>query len=154
MINSDFRMQGVKHLIQCHCVLPQFKNHENPTFHKFVVFSVIDDSDTVQPKFAQCNNCGVVHKVVDICKSELTTKEESRSLSSIDDIKFSIPKELSSILESYQCDTATWEYAEWVYLTKAPDQYLILTKEEDDEGELHGKRLLFVENNRYRIEVF
>jgi hypothetical protein len=147
-------MQGIKHLIQCHCVLPQFKNQETPTFHRFVVFSIIDDSDTVQPKFAKCNNCGVIHKIVDICKSELTTKEESRSLPNIEDIKFSISKELANVLESYQCDIATWELAEWIYLTKSWDQQIILTKEKDDEGEIHGKRLFFLENERFRIEAF
>lgn len=147
-------MQGVKHLIQCHCVLPQFKNSKEPVFHKFVVFSLIDDSDTVQPKFAQCNNCGVIHKVVDICKSELTSREDSVSISKIEDIKFSLSNELTRVLDSYQCDLATWEQAEWIYLNKLWDQWIILTREEDDAGELHGKRLLFTEDGRFRIEAF
>ena len=147
-------MQGVKHLIQCHCVLPQFKNRENPVFHKFVVFSVIDDSDTVQPKFAQCNNCGIIHKVTDLCKSELTSKEESKSLPNIQDIKFSLPKDLVGILESYQCDLATWEQAEWICLTKMCDQWIVLAKEEGDDGDIHGKRLIFQEDGRFRIEAF
>jgi len=146
-------MQGIKHLIQCHCVLPQFKNAVNPTFHKFVVFSIIDESDTVQPKIAQCNNCGVIHKVTDICKSELTTKEESMSLPSIKDIKFSLSSELSSVLESYHCDLATWEQAEWIYLNKLWDQWIILTREETDD-EIHGKRLLFTSEGKFRIEAF
>ena len=147
-------MQGVKHLIQCHCILPQFKNAEDPTFHKFVVFSVIDDSDTVQPKFAQCNNCGVIHKVTDICISELTTREESKSLPSTSDIKLSIPQDLSQILESYQCDIATWEQAEWIYLTKSWDQWLSLVREYDEDSELRGKRLIFLQDGRFRIEAF
>ncbi len=147
-------MQGIKHLIQCHCVLPQFKNSADPAFHKFVVFSVIDDSDTVQPKFAQCNNCGIVHKVTDVCRSELTSKEEAKSIPNISDIKFSITQDLAKVLESYQCDIATWEQAEWIYLTKAWDQWIILSREEDELGDLHGKRLIFVENERFRIEAF
>lgn len=147
-------MQGVKHLIQCHCVLPQFKNSKEPVFHKFVVFSLIDDSDTVQPKFAQCNNCGVIHKIVDICKSELTSREDSVSISKIEDIKFSLSDELSRVLESYQCDLATWEQAEWIYLSRLWDQWITLTREEDEAGELHGKRLLFTEDGRFRIEAF
>lgn len=147
-------MQGVKHLIQCHCILPQFKDAAEPTFHKFIVFSVIDDSDTVQPKFAQCNNCGVLHKVIDICKSELTTREDSKSLPSIDDIKFSISAELSRVLETYQCDIATWEQAEWIYLTKSWDQWIVLARDEDESGDIHGKRLIFVEDGRFRIEAF
>jgi len=147
-------MQGLKHLIQCHCILPQFKNSDNPVFHKFAVFSVVDDADVVQLKFAQCNNCGVIHKITDICRSELTTKEDSKSLPNVEDIKFSLSKELAGVLESYQCDIATWEFAEWIYLGKRWDQWIILSKEEDDAGDVHGKRLIFVENDRFRIEAF
>jgi hypothetical protein len=147
-------VQGIKHLVQCHCILPQFKDAVDPTFHKFVVFSIIDDSDTVQPKLAQCNNCGVIHKITDICTSELMSKDESKSISNIEDIKLSLPSELIRVLESYQCDLATWEQAEWIYLSKAWDQWITLTREHDDEYELHGKRLIFLENGRFRIEAF
>jgi len=147
-------VQGIKHLIQCHCVLPQFKDRSDPVFHKFTVFSIIDESDTVQPKFSQCNNCGVVHRVVDICKSELTSKEESKSIPNIDDIKFSLSPDLSRVLESYQCDLATWEQAEWIFLNKVWDQWIVLSRDEDDQGELHGKRLIFSEDGRFRIEAF
>ena len=73
----DFK--GTKHLIQCHCLLPQYRNKPDPVFHKFPVFSVIDESDTVILKYAECNNCGAAHKVYDICKSEiLTGRDEAR----------------------------------------------------------------------------
>jgi hypothetical protein len=146
---------GVKHLIQCHCILPQFKESRDPIFHKFAVFSILDeDSDTVQPKFAQCNNCGIVHKVVDVCKSELTTKEESKTLPSIIDIRLSLPKSLSEVLDSYQCDVSTWEHAEWIYLNKIWDSWITLAREEDEDGDLHGKRLIFLGDERFKIEAF
>jgi len=147
-------VQGVKHLIQCHCILPQFKNSSEPVFHKFTVFSVIDDSDTVQPKFAQCNNCGILHKITDVCRSELTSREDAKSLPSIEDIKFSIPADLTRVLETYQCDIATWEQAEWIYLTKAWDQWITLARDEDESGDTHGKRLIFTDDGRFRIEAF
>lgn len=151
---SGNQLQGVKHLIQCHCILPQFKGAADPVFHKFVVFSVIDDSDTVQPKFAQCNNCGIVHKITDVCKSELTNKEDAKFLPNIDDIKFSIPSDLSRLLESYNSDIATWEQAEWIYLTKSWDQWITLARDESDDGEIHGKRLIFTSDGKFRIEAF
>ena len=64
-------MTGVLHLIECHCCLPQYKNSKKPVYHKFKVFSILDDGDTVISKHSQCNNCGVVHHVIDICKSEI-----------------------------------------------------------------------------------
>lgn len=148
-------LSGIKHLIQCHCILPQFKESRDPVFHKFTVFSILDEeSDTVQPKFAQCNNCGIIHKVVDVCRSELTTKEESKTLPSIVDIRLSLPKSLSEVLDSYQSDISTWEHAEWIYLSKMWDSWIILTKEEDDDGDLHGKRLIFLGEERFKIEAF
>ena len=148
-------LSGIKHLIQCHCILPQFKESRDPVFHKFAVFSIIDEeSDTVQPKFAQCNYCGIVHKVIDICRSELTTKEESKTLPNIVDIRLSLPKSLIEVLESYQCDISTWEHAEWIYLSKIWDSWIVLTREEDDDGEFHGKRLIFLGEERFKIEAF
>ena len=84
-------MFGLKHLIQCHCILPQYKNRKEPVFHKFPVFSIIDNSDTVIVKYAECNNCGAAHKVYDICKSEiLTGRDEVRSQLTREDFKFSL----------------------------------------------------------------
>lgn len=147
-------MQGVKHLIQCHCILPQFKNSADPVFHKFVAFSIIDESDTVQPKFAQCNNCGVIHKVVDICRSELTSKEDAKALPNIEDIKFSLSPDLVRVLETYQSDIATWEQAEWIYLTKSWSQWITLARDEGEDGDVHGKRLIFLDDGKFRIEAF
>jgi hypothetical protein len=62
--------KGVKHLVRCRCILPQFKDKPNPPAHQFAVFSVLDDQDVLKVGFAQCNNCGIVHKVTDICLSE------------------------------------------------------------------------------------
>ena len=62
---------GQKHLIKCRCVLPQFKKLDNPPVHKFVVFSALNEEGNVVTKYAQCNNCGVIHKVTDLCTSEI-----------------------------------------------------------------------------------
>ena len=81
-------MRGVKHLIQCHCMLPQFRNMKEPIFHKFPVFSVIDNSDITIEKFSICNNCAALHKVVDICKSEIVIGADDRNVArTIEDVK-------------------------------------------------------------------
>ena len=147
-------MYGIKHLIQCHCILPQYRKAEEPVFHKFVVFSIVDDSDTCVPKYVQCNNCGVVHKVIDLCKSELMTgKEELRSVTTIDEIRLTLPKDISSILDSYDIDLPTWENTQFIYLEKKWGHSVILTKDELD-GEVQGKLLLFKDDGKYQIESF
>ena len=46
----------IKHLIECQCVLNIFKNKTRPVFHKFKVFSQIDENDSIKEKYVICNN--------------------------------------------------------------------------------------------------
>lgn len=106
--------EGIKHLISCHCVLPQYRNANPPIFHKFVVFSLVED-DQVKEKIVQCNNCGVLHLVNDHCKSEiLSGKESSSSVRTIEDVELSLPERLAAYLKSQNVDIATWENVEWL----------------------------------------
>jgi len=145
---------GLKHLLQCHCILPQYRNSQNPVFHKFVVFSIIDDSGTLVPKFCQCNNCGVIHKIIDICKSEIIPgKDESRLITHLDDIKIMLPQDLASILENYDCDLPTYENAKFILDEKAWGEKLILLKESVGD-EIAGKVLMFNGPKDWRLETF
>ena len=88
-------MQGYKHQIECSCILPQFMGRPDPPFHRFSVFTVIDDNDNAIPKLAQCNNCGVIHQVTDVYKSKIVVgKETSGTIVTIDEIRLSLPKDL------------------------------------------------------------
>ena len=146
--------EGVKHLIECHCILPQYRNKKERKFHKFIVFSIVDDSNTVIPKFSQCNNCGVVHKVYDLCKSEIMTgKEEIKAVTSIDDIKLLIPSSISNVLENYQVDLPTWEHAKWILDNKKWGSFIVLEKE-TIKDEIQGKMLLINDKDNLSIETF
>ena len=95
--------------MQCHCILPQFKRAPEPIFHKFVVFSVIDDEDEVVPKLVICNNCGVVHKVTDICKTEIAVGNDSmRSVMTKEQIGQSLHPNIAGLLDAHECDIAVW----------------------------------------------
>ena len=147
-------MNGIKHLIECHCVLPLYRNRDNPVYHKFIVFSVIDDSDTVVPKYSQCNNCGVIHKVIDLCRSEvLAGRDELRSVISIDDLRVMIPEDIVRVLDSYTCDLATWENVLFILQNKKWGSAVIMVREEL-EKETHGKRLIFTGPGSTQIEPF
>ena len=136
---------GQKHLIKCRCVLPQFKNSSDPEKkqHRFTVFSEIID-DVVKQKFAQCNNCGLVHKVTDICTSEIMPGKESMgSILSIDDIKSGLHASLVSILERHQCDLPTWEHAQHIVENKKWGDIVILTSDlEEDVKNIKYVRIL------------
>ncbi len=150
-------MQGIKHIVECHCVLPQNRNKPVTIYHSFIVFSEIDESDTTVPKFAQCNNCGVVHKVIDICKSEIAVgKEDLRSVNTIDDLKIGLPEDTCNLLESYSCDLATWEHVDFIYRNEKWDEQIILARDAIDD-EIQGKRVTFREKDGkvlLRLESF
>lgn len=148
-------MQGYKHLIECHCVLPQYRKMENPVFHKFVAFSVLDEDGNVLPKMAQCNNCGAIHKVVDICVSEIAPgKDEAKSVLTKSDISRSLPEQLAGLLEEYQLDVADYEYAKFIIENERWGSMIILSKEAEENGGYAGKSLNFVGPNKYRIDPF
>ncbi len=147
-------MTGQQHLIQCHCVLPQFRGRKNPVFHKFVVFSVIDDSDTVVPKFVQCNNCAVVHKVYDICKSEIVPgKDEIRNTTKIEDFKFSIPNDLINLLTNYSCEIYIWENVHFILTNELWGSNVVLTRETIND-EVSGKILTFKSARQFSVDSY
>ena len=147
-------MKALKHLIECQCILPQYKKADNPAYHKFVVLSIIDEADNVFEKFAQCNNCGIVHKVYDICKSEIAVGHESlNSLPSKEDFRLMLPSGVTDILESYNCELFTWEHVAFITNNDQVGERIIISKDEIG-GKLQGKFLTYQGNNRFIIEPF
>ena len=147
-------MRGQKHLVACRCVLPQFKGRTNPPRHQFAVFSSINEDDSVVVKYAQCNNCGIIHKVTDICKSEIMQgKEAMASIVSIDDVKLSLPSSLVNILERNHADLATWEQAQFILENKEWGNFLLLAGEEDS-GVKQIKYVRIMSDSFFKIENF
>jgi len=147
-------IHGQKHLIKCRCVLPQFKRLENPPVHQFIVFSVIQEDETVKTRYSQCNNCGVVHKIIDVCKSEIVSgKENMNSLIKIEDIKPSLHPNFVGILESSQADLATWESVQFIVENKQWGQFVVLTHDSEGE-EIHGKYIRILGESICKVETF
>jgi hypothetical protein len=147
-------VQGVKHLIQCHCVLPQYRKLPEPLFHKFVVFSIIDDQDQVIPKAARCNNCGAVHKIVEIGRSEVALrKEDSRAIITQAELAMSLPEDVVKLFQTYDVDLATWEQAAFVLDNQQWGTAITLVRETEDD-DTTGKVLVIMATNRFRVESF
>lgn len=145
---------GFKHLLTCTCFLPQFRGKENVVFHQFPVFSVVEEDDKVIPKYAQCNNCGIIHYVTGICESTPVVggRDESKAVVSKDDIRIGIPPNIADVLDSYDVDTATWEEVEFIIENKQWDRTVVLSAETND-GVREGK-LLRITKTRPRVEGF
>ncbi len=147
-------MHGTKHIIECHCVLPQYRERSETVYHKFVVFSAIDKSDTVVPSFSQCNNCGTIHKVYDICKSEIVAgKDESAAIEKINDVAISLPSELVELFQNYDLEIPDYQYARSILENKAWDSVIVLSTESTD-GDKTGKILRIVNERKFRVESF
>ena len=140
--------------MSCHCILPQYKHSKDPVFHKFVVFSVVDDSDTTVPKFASCNNCGAVHKVIDIGKTEIIVgRDEVVSQVTKEDLKYSLPTSLYELLESYDRPTADFEHAEFIISNNKWGSFVVLKREEIEDF-IQGKKVTFVSHDKFKVESF
>lgn len=153
LIPKDAGRSYIKHRIECKCILPQFKNVDPPLFHKFVVFSVIDMDGTCMPSYAQCNNCGHVHRVMEIGKSQLTKKENMSSIKTVEDIKLSLPAKLVGLMEQANCDYPTWQEAEFIVENKLWGKAIILTKETEGST-VAGKYVIVLGDNLYKVESF
>lgn len=148
-------MQGVKHQLDCHCIVPGITGPgKQPIYFKFNVFSVIDDGNNVELKYVQCPNCGVIHKVFDLCRSEiLAGKDEAAMVRTLQDLKLSIPENLVEVLEMHNCELADFEKLEYILDNEKWDEYIILDREIEDENAV-GKMLTFRKEGRIRIEPF
>ena len=144
---------ALKHLVTCRCILPQFKRMDDPPQHQFVVFSVIEDDGSLRVRFTQCNNCGIIHKVTEINRSEIVAKESMASIATIDDVKLSIPPQLALVLEANDVDLSTWELAQFIIENKRWGDFVVLSTDED-AGLRQGKYVRIIGENLFKVETF
>jgi hypothetical protein len=145
---------GIKHLVKCRCILPQFKKAFSPPNHQFIVFSVIDDKDNVVPKIVVCNNCGIVHKVVDITKSIIVNgKENLTTLVTAEEIACCLPEKLVSVLDANHVDVPTWEAVKFTFENKQWGNMVVLSGETIDD-ERTGKYIVLLSETAFRVESF
>lgn len=143
---------GIKHTIKCRCIISQFKTMKNPPLHEFVVFSIIED-DKVKKSHAKCNNCGITHEIIDLCRSKILDKSDDWNTPTKDDISYSLSDDLKDLLNSYDADLPTWQMSQWIIDNNRWGSKIILSKKDLDDR-IEGKILIFKEKDFYRIETF
>lgn len=144
----------VKHLVECNCTLPQYVDIEPVVFHKFVVFSELEDETaSLIPSVVQCNCCGAIHKVTEVATSTLLRKESSHLLDSIDDIELELSEKLSSILVRYEVELHVWQEAKFIITHELWGRFVVLVKEYEGDS-LLGKALVIFGDNLFKIENF
>lgn len=143
----------IKHLVECKCVLPQFKKIDPPRWHLFVVFSEIDETGAMIPAFVQCNNCGIIHRVTEVGISSILGRDDLPSLPNLEEIKLSLPEKIVSILEKYDCDLPTYQETAFILEHKLWGRVVILNKDVVD-GFLVGKYLTIMGETLWKISGF
>ena len=102
---------------------------KNPIFHKFVVYSQQDEDGSVKEKFSRCNNCEAVHRIYDLCKSEIAVGlDEIDSIITIQDIASSLHEKVSTILKENNCDLATFENIEDVIFNESWESQVVISR--------------------------
>ena len=126
---------------------------ENPPIHKFVVFSEIDESGNIEPSFAQCTKCDLIHKVKEVGVSEILKKENLASLMTIPEIKSNLPEKLIQDIANYELELYQWQEIKWIMDNEAWGRAVILVKEETD-GVTTGKYLQIIGSTLWKFSNF
>ena len=149
-------MIGTKHLIQCHCVLPQFRKLKDPVFHKFVVYSKFKedgDGQEIEERLARCNNCDAVHRIIDLCRSEIVVKiEETDTIVDIEEIKVGLPEKLVKLLEKNNCDTPTYESIDHIFEKEAWNSQVVISRQTVNNEKIHVKIIEIKSEDKFRIK--
>jgi hypothetical protein len=145
----------IKHLIECQCILKIFENKTKPLYHKFVVFSFIEKED-IEEKYVTCNNCDIVHRVYDICKSEIKWgKEGYKSLvCTKEDVAFNLKsngkQNIADLLSINNIEVPDWELVDYL-LEENLEGHIILDKKEIDNN-INYKVLYFLKDGKIKIK--
>ena len=151
-MNTQSTQTWVKHLVECHCTLKLFiKERKDVVYHKFPVYSKIDQNGKIIKKLVKCNNCESLHEVYDISKSDFKRgKEDSLMINTIEDISLSLPERLSNTLMKFNCDISVWEHCLDVIEEERWGENVVLRREIIDEKH-HVKILQILSENRFKI---
>ena len=146
-------MQGLKHLIKCRCILPTLKTRPDAPLHQFIVFSIVDKGIVLE-KIANCNNCGIAHRVTDICKSTIMEKvESSQSVMTIEDFIVMLPESVATILQTYEKALPDYEHVHFILQHEVRGDFIVLSSELAEHKKL-GKVLTYRGEGKFIIEPY
>jgi hypothetical protein len=141
----------VKHLIECHCTLPQYRNRPDIVYHKFPVFSLLE-SDSVVEKLARCNNCDAVHRVFDVCKSEIFIGDlDISAIKTQQEVMSEIPQQLRESLVPLNLDICTLEHILWCIENNKEEK--IPLRRDNIKGKLFVKFINVKTDGKWKFET-
>ena len=133
-------------------MLKTLQKGTTPLYHKFVVYSKIDEYENIIPKYVKCNNCETVHYVYEICRSEIKTgKEDMTSINTIKDISLSLSDKIVGVLNENDAGLASYEEI----LDAIENDYFplnIVLQRETIEDIIQIKTLVIKDKDNFKIE--
>lgn len=127
-------MPGIKHLIECHCKLAIYKKSNKEIYHKFPVYSKINEYGKIVEKFRKCNNCDALHKIYDIGKSEIFPgKDQTETIMRIEDFKYSLPENIYSFLQDSNSDISNYFHIKDIIDEKRWGENVVIKRDIIDE---------------------
>lgn len=154
-------MDGVRHFVECVCQpawvrqLDDTDERKNKLYHRFPVFSVIDDNGDCVEKYVKCDNCDLVHKITEVGISEPQKGGVTESYSAVskEDVSMGIGSTLRDALERHKCDLATYEHVAWLIETQQWGSSVIIAKNQQ-KNKIEGKRMIILADNLAKIVAF
>ena len=146
-------MKGIKHLIECHCVLAIYKvSKQSMPSHKFPVYSKFDINENVIPRLVKCNNCDTMHYIKDICRSEIRGgKDQSELVVSTEELSLMLPERLANALFKIETDISNWEQIVDIFEEKRWGEIVVLRREVIDEKQ-HVKTIEITSSEMFKIK--
>jgi|DEB19_MinimDraft_2_1074335.scaffolds.fasta_scaffold19457_3 hypothetical protein len=154
-------MEGVRHFVECLCQpawtrqLEDTDDRKTKLFHRFPVFSVIDDSGSCVEKYVKCDNCDLVHKVLEVGVSEPMKGGMTDSWSAVtkEDVSLGLGAGIKEALDRHKCDVATYEHVAWIIENSRWGESVIMTKNRQ-ASKIEGKRLVILSSNLCKVVPF
>lgn len=130
----------VRHLVQCRCIVSAVKQSGHN--HCFYVFSTFNNEGEFVEKFVQCNNCGIIHRVIEVNKSKIVSnKENMNSIVTIEDLSNTLHEKLVALLKANNVeDVSLWENAKFIVERQLWGSFVCLSR--DSTGEQSSVKLL------------
>mgnify|MGYP003148429700 CR=1 FL=1 len=145
-------MPGIKHLVECHCKLVIFKNIDHDIYHKFPVYSKINEYGKIIEKFRKCNNCDALHKIYDIGKSEIFPgKDQSETIMKIEDFKYSLDSIIFNFLKDNNSDISNYYHIKDIIEEKRWGENVVIKRDIIDE-KTQVKYITIESKNNFKIK--
>jgi hypothetical protein len=113
----------------------------------------MDENGIVNPKLVMCNNCERIHRVTDICKSNILHDGSGRfGIRTVDDVKSGLPTSLVKLVDKNEISLPVWEEIEYKFKNK--DSSPTILGKEHIKGDVFGKYLEIKDLDSFSIGDF